>query len=248
MATTSIADLDLEKEEASESITPASSRAVGTYAGEATPDVQGEITAADLRLPRLNIGQKVGDLGDQFSYGGVILAKEAELVAVGVPLHDITVLKIRKQYQEKLKFDGDRTEAPRTFETAKEVIEAGLSINFGDEGYCERIAHMLLLVPEVEGLDEDVMDSFFYHSFNGKRYCQTLFTAAGTQFTESGKSILTAASKPDCTPPNGSIRVAKWNAWTIEKKGRGNKWWVLKVDRVGNNSPEFIEFTKTIAP
>lgn len=248
MATTSIADLDLGSEETTDTITPNSSgRAVSTYTGESTPDVQGEITPSDLRLPRINLGQKTGDIGDQFSYGGIVLAKEVQLAEVGVHIPDVTVLKVRKLYQEKLPFEANRAEPPRTFETAKEVIESNMSLNYGDEGYCERIAHLLLLIPAPEGVDEDELDQFFYHSFEGRRYCPALFTAAGTQFTEIGKSVLTAANRPDCTEPTGSIRVAKWDLYTVEKKGRGNRWWTLKADRTGNNSAEFIDFSRSVS-
>lgn len=246
MATTNVADLNLDADESAETITPGSSRAVSTFVGEATPDIQGEITQSDLRLPRLNVGQKMGDLGDQFGNGSIIIAKEFSIAKVNEIVSGVTVAKIRKQYQEKLKFDPTRTAPPVVFNTAKEVQDAGMSVNFGDDGYCERVAHMLLVIPAVDGLEEEELDSFFYHSFEGKRYGAVLYTAASSQFTEAGKTVLTAASKPDCI--THSLRLAKWDISGLGKSGKMGNWWVLKFARTGNNTPAFIEFTKTIQP
>ena len=64
-------------------------------------DLEGEISGRDIKFPRLNLVQKVGELSDSAKPGSLVLAKELVLREPGQFL-DVIALKAQKLYQEQL--------------------------------------------------------------------------------------------------------------------------------------------------
>jgi hypothetical protein len=110
--------------------------------------IVGEVSMRDIKLPRLNLVQKVGSLADNFQSGSIVFEKTFVL-SDGKPNNvlDITPLQLRKQYQKKTAWgEGDNTEQPEVYDTAEQVREAGGSLQYGDENYFQEIAHIAFAV------------------------------------------------------------------------------------------------------
>lgn len=101
---------------------PAENLAVGNVMH--TQQLEGEFTARDMAVPRLNIGQKSGTMCDdnpewigQFIYDkGIALGNSINIV----------VSKLRKYYAEDLEFDSPTK--PQIFQTHAEAVAAGVMV------------------------------------------------------------------------------------------------------------------------
>jgi hypothetical protein len=209
-------------------------------------DVSGEVGSADKKLPRLAIGQKSGTLGEEKGYGNLVLNKEVVIAPYGQKLTGVTVIKIRKQYQERRPYDPGSTTLPKLFNTGKEAVAAGFSITYGDEKVALPIAQILFLIPAPGNLDKDALEQHFFYEFNGHNYAAAVFTTSATGYAETAKPIFTALDTPKVKELGP--RALTWKAESFKKVNAKNSWFVLRVASGGFNSPEFIDFTKSILP
>ena len=76
--------------------------------------LEGEFLPEDFVLPRLNLVQSVGPLSETFQPGAFVYNKEVTLTDGTQPV-SLTVLRIRKQYQEYVPYGGE--EMPRVLMT-----------------------------------------------------------------------------------------------------------------------------------
>jgi hypothetical protein len=216
-------------------------------------DVSGEIDASDKKIPRLNIGQKSGALGEAKGYGNLILNKEVVIAAYGQKLTDITAIKIRKQFQERRPYDPSSTTMPKLFNTAKEAVAAGFATMWPADGRSASdlrlalpVANILFLIPAPSTLDQDSIDQHFFYEFNGRRYAAAVHTTSSTGYKETAKPIFTAQDTPRVKAEGP--RVQTWKMESLKVQNSMNSWFVLRVSAQGFNSPEFIDFTKSILP
>jgi hypothetical protein len=171
-------------------------------------DVQGEVNLSDLRLPRLNLVQRTGDLPDRFDFGSFVINKE---VSLGKTVEFIA-LSIKKQYQEKRPY-GD-TERGAIYDTAEQVREAGGSLGYADYQFSE-LAHIFLLVKMPEGLEDSpdaasVVDLFMYE-IDGARYAPVIYSVGRSSYTSLAKALLTARQF--------MLRKGLWTGrWTMTSK------------------------------
>lgn len=94
--------------------------------------VEGEVNAGDIRLPRLQIAYGVGGLSETFNPGDLVLNAEELLVHKGEELRFI-VVTARKYWKERLDqaaFAAGIT--PSTYTTEAEVIAAGGTTRWKD--------------------------------------------------------------------------------------------------------------------
>jgi hypothetical protein len=192
--------------------TAVQSREVVTYVAAANDDVQGDIDFSDIKLPRLNLVQRTGDLPDRFEFGAFVLNKECSL---GKELRFIA-LNIKKQYQEKTKFGTQG----RVFNTREEVKADGGVFGFRDGEFSE-LAHIHLLIQMPEGLEKNpdaasVIDLFIYE-IDGKLWAPMVFSV--------GRSSYTALAKPLLTSRQFQLRDGLWRGgWElISKINKGAK-------------------------
>lgn len=232
--------------------TQSASSAVATRAESAVSspvnsggEVEGEISSKDIRLPRLNIVQKSGKLGDDFNAGSIVFDKEL-LLSKGDDAVNLTVLKIQKRYQEKLPFDPEGPQ-PKTFDTAEEVRREGGTTDFDvaeSEGvpYYRSLANILILIEAPTTLTPDEKENYFPYEFEGKSYTVAMWTATGSAYTGAAKPIFSAKA---LRLKNG-LHLGGWTLKT-EKKSDARNTWFAPVLKPGNKHNEaFVEFVKGI--
>ena len=201
--------------------------------------VEGEIADSDLRPPRINLVQKVGELADNFSPGSIVFEKQVVLSDGKKPL-TLVPLRLKKQYQKKVPY-GESDVMPEVYDTVEEVRAAGGSTEYGDENYFQPIAHVQFAVemPEDAGETADL----FAYECGGKHYAVAVWTVASSAYTAIAKTLFNAAS--------GLLRNGLYNGKfkvTSElKKANGNSYYVPRMAFSGKNTPEESEFFKTIA-
>jgi hypothetical protein len=222
---------------------PASAEKAIVTEGFYDQQIDGEITQRDIRLPRINLVQKTGDLGEHFSAGSFVYNKEV-LLSSGKedePLR-LTVLRLRKQYQEKTKFGSD--EQPRVFNTLAEVRNAGGTIEYevAQEDpkikLFEELAHLKVLLEWPEGVDND----HAIYEFGGKSYALCAWSMKGSAYKSAGKAVITAAQ----THLKAGLHLGSWFLTSINKKWNGNSWHNPVLRTAGKNSPEFAAFAQEL--
>jgi hypothetical protein len=209
-------------------------------------DVSGEVQSTDKKIPRLNIGQKSGGLGESIGFGSLILNKDALIAPFGQQIHTI-VLKIRKQYQERRPYDPGSTTMPRLFNTAREAVAAGFSTEWGDEKCALPVAQILFFIPAPTGIDKDVVEQNFFYEFDGIRYTAALFTTSPTGYNETAKPIFSALDTPK-VKEFGSPRIIRWTSSVRKQANAKNSWFLLKMVATGLNTTELVAYTKSILP
>ena len=149
--------------------------------------VEGEFLSEDFVIPKLHLVQAVGPLSEKFTPGQYVYNKEL-VISDGTAPVNITVLRIKKQYQENLAYGGD--ELPRIFETLDEVRRAGGWIDWRDNQRppFSPILHALVLIRSP--FEENPL---FPYEFAGAAYGLALWTLRGVSFTRAGKTIITAS-------------------------------------------------------
>lgn len=148
--------------------------------------VEGEFLSEDYVIPKLHLVQAVGPLSEKFTPGQYVYNKE-QVLSDGTEPINITVLRIKKQYQENLAYGGD--ELPRIFDTLDDVRRAGGWIDWrnNERPPFSPILHALVLIRSFEE------SPLFPYEFAGASYGLALWTLRGVSFTRAGKTIITAS-------------------------------------------------------
>lgn len=217
-------------------------RTVSTAVAADTDDMQGEFTASDLRLPRINLANKSGKLGDDFGPGAFVLNKEVRLSDGKTPL-TVIALRIKKQFQENLKFDPDSDARPRTFDTIDEVRANGGTLGYKkDCGEFSDIAHIEFLVKAPEGAEEEVL-VHFTDEIEGSLYCRAVYTAASTAYAGVAKPIITARlTHLKATGLPGG----RWEMTSRLTQGKSNSWYSPVLKAAGLLTPEGVVQAKAL--
>jgi hypothetical protein len=207
--------------------------------------VEGEITSGDIKPPRLNLVQKTGALGDTFTPGSFVYDKTVEVVGPGKEMH-VTVLRMRKYYQQKLAFGDDAL--PQRFDRADEVRMAGGTTRWSKEAvdggtYYAETADILLAIEAPEGMDEDAVSAYFPYQHGDKNYGLVVYTITSSAFTALGKRIITDAT--------GLLRDGLWNGQyrikSFKQVNAQNSWFVPSATFDKKHTPEAAAFFKKMA-
>ena len=204
--------------------------------------VEGEVDAGDIRLPRINLVQKSGELGDLFSPGSFVFNREIQLSDGKEPM-ELVALRIRKQYQEALEYDPDGP-SPKVFNTSAEVREAGGHFNYDakDEGgYYKEIAHILCLIEAPKNASEEQRD-FFIYEHDGRNYALAMWTVTGGAYTAVAKTLFTAAAGH----LRAGLHLGKWTIVSTKKSNGSCSWYVPAIRAAGKTTPEFQEFAASL--
>ncbi len=188
----------------------------------------GEWTAADIRLPRLNLVNKSGDLSNNFTPGCWVIQKEHQISNVtkdnkekGEP---ITVIGARmsKQYQENIPYDERESTPTRVFDTAAEVrAEKGFISRKRGVGNFSEIAHIEFFIQAPEGLSEDA-EALFFYTFGDHKYARVIYTASSTSF--SAVAVTMASALRGHLTTTGLIG-GFWHLGSVLTKDTKNSWW-----------------------
>ena len=200
-------------------------------------EVSGEIDERDLKVPVLKITHGVGDLSAVFNLGDLII-NNTHKIAGRDEFVNMTVLSIRKYYEENLPYDANGP-MPQMFNTKAEVVAAGLTTEWinNQPPSINEVGEMTLLLEQREGVDEVC----FSTEFEGKKYAMARFTVRKTQYG-AAKDVFTARAMQlsEC----GLL----FGAWTIHTESKplksGNRAMIPVLKLTGKHPVEFVEFIK----
>jgi hypothetical protein len=123
--------------------------------------VDGDVSASDFRLPRLQIAYGVGGLAENFHPGDLVLAGENLLVEKGKPLRVIVLQATTywKEYTSGKKFIPGGP-LPQCFKTAAEAHDAGFTTEWTTDPTtgvksgpgCSKAMQLKLLIEQPEGI------------------------------------------------------------------------------------------------
>ena len=197
--------------------------------------IYGEFGAEDIKLPRLNLVNKVGDLSNIFTPGTFVINKEHQITDIdaknkglGNPLKVIAV-RLKVEYQESLAFDPDVR--PRVFQTAEEVRLAGGQVAYGrGEGKFAKVGHIEFLIQEPETISEEAATLFFY-VIGDKKYARVIYTASSTAYAETAQ-ILYSDYKVGHLNKTG-LFGGFYSLGAKIKTGDKGTWWIPSMKTAG---------------
>jgi hypothetical protein len=219
----------------------------GAPALQQTDDFTGEWLRKDVRLPRINLVQKVSDteLVKNFGIGSFVLAREVKLSDGETPV-SLTALQAAKDYVQKLPFDSG--ESPAIFRSEEEVINSGGSLNYKDYetgNFFQPRAHIEFAIAAPDDVSE-VEAALFPYEYDGKPYALAIYTVASSAYTSLAKELATMRSANKVLRQGlryGNLRM------TAEIRKKNTRTWYVPVARFdGANSPELIQFFESIEP
>lgn len=228
---------------------PAKTTALATAPAPAG-DVEGDIDASDLRLPRLNLVNPTSTLATEqdFPVGGFVVEKEL-IVAERDGSLDVVVLHMRKRFQQKLPWGEQRDEPPIICNTKEEVLENGGTLNYSqeaidDERYYQKMADFVLALRAPDDLPEEELHRFPLE-MGGSRWGRFVFTVAGGSYATFAVPVITARQ--------GKLRAlglpgGVWSLSSVKKSGKGNVWYVpaVKFSQIIDETEE-LEFFNGLA-
>ena len=240
MATTSFNKQKETTLEVTSEIVPAASAPLVPAKSFDECGVEGEITTADLKFPRLNLVQKIGNLSNDFDAGCIVFDKAIVLSTKAQAL-DLTVLRLKKQYQEVLPYGSE--DHPRVFNTMAEVREAGGTTERGTNGILfAEMATIQVAIKRPEGCPED-QEALFCEEFNGEQYALGLWTLAKTAYTSAGKTLITKAMNQ---LKSAGILSGQWSV-TVELRNSDKYSWFVPIFKlVGTHTPETQSFFRSL--
>lgn len=234
-ATTDSPATQENQNETSTAVAVKESAAPAVYNPGNRSEIIGEVDRSDIRLPRLNLVARTGDLAELFTPGSFVLNKEIKLSEGGKDdLLHIVVVRLRKQFQEALPF-GD-PEMPRVFDTAEEVREAGGTVAYGKgAGIFSAIAHLELLIRKPESLPEEAAGHFFFES-EDVSYTHCVWTVGGTAYGQVGKPVISATHNH---LSKTGLLGGLWTLGSELRKSNGNAWFTPILKTAGLTSEQF---------
>ena len=208
----------------------------GTLAMLPTMPLEGEFLPQDFVLPRLNLVQSVGPLSELFTPGAVVYNKEATLSDGASPV-SLTVMRIRKQYQEYVPYGGD--ESPRVFDTLDEVRAAGGWIDWRENQRPPFSPILSALVLVKSPFPDHPM---FPHRHGDATYGLALWTLRSTAFTRAGKTIITASQ----FALRDGLHLGEWTLTTKREKIGMNFIHVPVLRHAARHTDEFAAFALSL--
>jgi hypothetical protein len=203
--------------------------------------IEGEITANDIRPPRINLVQKTGKLGDNFTPGAFVYDK-AFPITDGKGHFFATVLRFKKYYQQKLAF-GESQELPLKFNTAAEVRANGGQVSQYDApNFYQEAADILFAIKAPDNLDEEHM-AFFPYVAEGNNYGLAVYTVTSSGFMSLGRRIITDAS----SLLRDGVWTGQYKIHSERKTSAQNSWFVPVATFDKKHSAESANFFRSIA-
>lgn len=217
-------------------------------------DVVGDTGGAKPRLPRLNIVQKVGPLGDKFTKGHIILNQEDDLIDATKDALTVTVAKALFFFEEIVPYGEDRI--PGRASTAAEVYDRGGELKWGTDPETgksirptwQQVAEVLFVVKAPEGFEDSPSFPFRYEEEEDKdngSYTFAMMKIKGASFTSAGQEILTAKQ---FYFRDGLQTGAFSMTAPLQQFRTGNSAYVLTLRKSHNHSEKFQAWLKDYQP
>jgi hypothetical protein len=201
------------------------------------------IPASDLKLPRLNIVQKVGELSNNFAGGTILLDGNLTLVdapkgpAESAALRFLVIGLQDKRFVEKVE-GGLRG---NTFLTEAEVVKAGGTLDYNEaksSNGAKPLYQTLVTAMIVIEKPTTVNDNAFPITFDGKKYALALYSMKGTSYTNAAKHLYTARKFGNCAE---GFRFGWWTM-TSRIKAAANSYFIPTVRQQEKSTPAFRAF------
>lgn len=159
------------------------------------------ISASDLKLPRFNIVQKVGELSNNFPHGSIlldgslVLAEGPKPNQESAPVRILVVGLTPKKFVEKVEGGG----RGNIVDTEVQVVEKGGTLDFNEakltgKPLYQPLITALILVEK----PASVSDNMFPLDIDGKKYALALYSMKSTAYTNAAKLFLTARRMGIC--------------------------------------------------
>lgn len=196
----------------------------------------------DIIVPRLNIAQKVGDLGEKFDPGTIVFDQTLEMPQ---PVEIIVLALQPKAYVERVEGGG----MGQIASTPREVQELGGTLDFNEAKkskipWFQDMVTAVLLVAQ----PEDVEDSDLFNvEYEGNRFALALYSMKGAAFTEGCKTLYTARKlgTPFSLRAGYPSQVLTFKTW-LKPFRTGNKAYVPKFEAVEPTPEEFQKFALSL--
>jgi len=194
-------------------------------------DAEGEFDADDLRTQYLSLVAKTADLADTFGAGSFVLNKEVK-IGNGKDPADITILSIKKHFEELVPFGEDIT--PRIFDKKEDATAAGYSVHWEAKQRVGPVltCRILLEVPEGFGMS----------TFEDKEYAEATWVLQKTAYKSAALDVIKARSK-------GHLKDGLWKGgWGLTsslKTGGNGSWYVPVLKKDARHTDEFVKWVET---
>lgn len=215
-------------------------RQVGFVSGTNSPE--GDIDFSDIKLPRINLVQKTGELGDTFEPGSIVYGKEIVLSDGTTPFTAVFV-GLKKRYQQSLPYDPNGPQ-PEVYDTAQEVKDNNGSTLWGDDNYFAKMANTLVAIKAPDSLSEDDREAFAYDFGDNERWSLALWTLAKSQYTSLATKIITDTTTGWLR--EDGLMGGQFAISTLKKVTKGNTYWVPVAKNAGKTTPEFVQFLREL--
>jgi len=209
-------------------------------------DLEGDIGMGDVRLPRINLVQKMSkDEMLEFGIGAFVFNKELKLSNGKDPVV-VTALRFKKDYQQKLPYDAE--EMGEVYNTPDEVVAAGGTLKYSKEALQEQTyygprGHVQFIVEAPANLGEEDL-ALFPYEFNGKSYGMAVMTVGSSAYTSLAVELITLSKNNKVM--RGGLRFGKLHLTSENRKNGSNSWHVPVIKFAGANPPELVEFFESL--
>jgi hypothetical protein len=182
-----------------------------------TAQLEGEFTSRDMAVPRLKLGQKVGQATDENpTWIGTWIYDGA--MSLG-PVARIIVVRLRKYYLENLEYGSDQK--PQVFQTHADAVKAGVQI--------KDVCDIDMLVECNADLDQ-----FAVVDVDGKSYAPARYTVTSSAYGRTvGILLRDAAGWLRNDLPSGFYTIT-----SVKKTDGQNSWFTPQLKADGKVSDE----------
>lgn len=182
--------------------------------------VTGEFDQTDMKIPRMELVQGVGDLSETFTPGDIVYNGDLLLAKKGEPLH-MSVLSIRKYFRESMKYDSDREVLPRVFATTEEVKAAGLTAEWGPNDApptVDKVAELRVAIEAPESVDRELFPICVKLDDKVIRFALAVWTVQRTSYAPVAKQVFSAAAMS----LREKLPAGRWRLVTLREKRGGH--------------------------
>jgi hypothetical protein len=197
----------------------------------------GDWDNSDTKLPRINLVNKTGGLGNDYTPGTWVINREYAISNLdpkdkkrGVPMR-VIALQMLKQFQENIPYDERETTPSRLFHTKEEVRNAGGTVTYlRGAGNFSEIATVEFLIQAPEGLGDEAEVLFYNIAEDGTRYTRAVATFASTAY--SGVAVPLATSLRTHLATTG-LKGGQWDLGSVIMSKGDKTWWTPTIRSAG---------------
>ena len=227
--------IDESKEEGAIIEAPMASLSVNTLAGQ----VEGEFSAKDFTVPRLNLVAKTGELSNTFQPGSFVYNREV-VIGDGKKPAKITFLRLQKIYIQDVVYGSDQI--AKTFNRLSDVRAAGgaLANDPEAEADTDRYSEALQTIIAIEAPDKD--NPLFPFAVGDKQYGLAQWLMAKSAYRSAGKQVFTDSQ----LFLKSGLHTAYYELTSKIRTSPSGSYFVPQLKIGGKHAPEACEQLKAI--